>query len=149
MKYALLLITAMILSACGQIKGPAGETGAQGDTGGQGEAGSTGVQGSTGNTGPVGAQGPGGSMGATGATGSTGAAGTDGTSVTTVQLCPGYTTTYPSVFAETAMCITGNLFAVYWDGHNAWLTEIPPGSYSSTSSSAPCSFTVVAGCQVQ
>lgn len=83
-----------------------------------------------------------------GSAGPQGEPGAPGTSIEPVTLCPGYATTYPSVFAEVALCIAGSLYAVYWDSTNAWLTLIPPGRYRSTSSSAVCSFTVSAGCTV-
>jgi hypothetical protein len=65
-----------------------------------------------------------------------------------VQFCTGYTTTYPSVFPEFGFCINSQIYAVYWDGKNAWEGEIVPGYYDSTSTSAPCDFTVSAGCEV-
>lgn len=74
--------------------------------------------------------------------------GTDATPVTAVQFCTGYTTTYPSVFAEYGLCVSGNLYGVYWDGHNSWLSALPPGYYASTSTSAPCNFTIGTGCAV-
>lgn len=69
--------------------------------------------------------------------------------VTMVQFCPGYTTTYPSTFPEFGICISGNIYAVYWDSSNSWLSEVVPGQYLSTSTSAPCTFTVLSNCQIQ
>lgn len=65
-------------------------------------------------------------------------------SVVPVQLCAGSLSQFP----EVALCINNALYAVYWDGHNAWMTLIPPGHYNSTSSTAACSFNVGASCQV-
>jgi hypothetical protein len=62
--------------------------------------------------------------------------------LTTVQFCPNYTVKYPSTFPEFGIVIDNTIYAVYWDGTNAWLTEVPPGNYASTSTSAPCNFTV-------
>ena len=84
-----------------------------------------------------------------GPAGPTGASGSPGTQVIMVQFCSNAgPTAYPSTFPEYAECINGNLYAVYWDGRNAWLAEVVPGYYASTSTSAPCNFTVYANCQV-
>jgi|SRR5581483_6447705 len=89
-----------------------------------------------------------GSVGQTGAQGNQGRDGTDATPVSAVQFCAGYTTTYPSSFPEFGLCLGSDLYAVYWDGRNAWLSEVVPGYYASTSTSAPCDFTVKANCQI-
>jgi len=94
-----------------------------------------------------GAEGDAGQMGATGPKGSTGAAGQDATPVTMVALCGGQQVS-PSAFAEYAMCIQGDLYGTYWDGHNAWTTKLPPGNYSSTSTTLPCNLTVGPNCTV-
>jgi hypothetical protein len=83
-----------------------------------------------------------GAQGATGATGAQGIAGTNSTPVSTVQFCKGYQTNYPGTFPEFGLVISGAIYAVYWDGSNAWLAEVIPGYYASTSTSAPCNFTV-------
>lgn len=80
--------------------------------------------------------------------GPAGPAGVSGTIITPIQFCPGYVTTYPSTFAEVGLCIDNQLYAVYWNGQAA-LTLIPPGAYTSTSTSAPCNFTVLPNCQIQ
>jgi hypothetical protein len=87
-----------------------------------------------------------GAVGETGATGPTGPAGA--ANITMVQFCSGYTTTYSSSFPEFGQCVNGVLYGTYWDGHNAWTSEIPPGEYMSTSTSAPCDFTVGSNCQI-
>lgn len=74
--------------------------------------------------------------------------GKPGTGVSKIQFCPGYTTTYPTTFPEYGTCIEGQLYAVYWDTHNAWEALIVPGYYKSTSTSAPCNFTVFDNCTV-
>lgn len=125
MKY-LLLITLIACGVSGYAGAP-GPDGAKGATGAQGPAGTNGTNGATG---PI------------GLTGATGAAGQAGTQVISEQFCSGYTLSYPSTFPEFGLLINGQLFAVYWDGHNSWLAEIPPGYYASTSTSAPCDFTV-------
>ena len=81
-----------------------------------------------------------------GATGAQGPAGTTGLSV--VKFCSAYTTVYPTTFPEYGLCISGSIYAVYWDNTNAWLAEVVPGSYQSTSTSAPCDFTVSANCEI-
>src|ERR1700722_1539185 len=85
-------------------------------------------------------------VGPQGPAGSPGANGTNATDVTIVQFCPG-TTSYPTSFAEVGEWINNTLYAVYWNG-SAWLTEIPPGAYTSTSTSLPCNFTVQANCVI-
>lgn len=86
--------------------------------------------------------------GQVGAVGATGAPGVDTTPIEMVQFCSGYTTSYPATFPEYGACVAGMLFAVYWDGRNAWLSEVVPGYYASTSTSAPCNFTVGDNCAV-
>lgn len=55
---------------------------------------------------------------------------------------------YPNSFPESGLCIAGKLYAVMWSGGMSWLTEIPPGAYSSTSTGPSCSFTVTSGCSI-
>lgn len=74
--------------------------------------------------------------------GTNGTNGTNATPIVAEQFCKNYTANYPSVFPEFGLLINGSLYAVYWDGKNAWLSVIPPGYYASTSTSAPCDFTV-------
>lgn len=87
--------------------------------------------------------------GTTGPQGQQGPQGVDLDSITMVQFCQGYTTTYPNSFPEFGMCVNNTLYAVYWDQHNSWLAQIAPGYYASTSTSAPCNFTVVSNCGIQ
>ena len=89
-----------------------------------------------------------GSQGVVGNTGADGVPGTPGSVITVVQFCPGYTESY-GTFAEFGWCLGGTLFAVYDGGANdVFLSELPLGAYSSTSTGAPCSFTVGASCAV-
>lgn len=88
--------------------------------------------------GPVGPSGP---QGVPGEIGPEGAAG-----LTTIQFCPG-TPTYPSVFPEVGVCISGNLYAVY-SALGGFLTLLPPGRYSSNAIGSRCSFTVFSNCEV-
>lgn len=66
-----------------------------------------------------------------------------------IKFCPGYDTVYPRTFPEFGMCVSDVLYAVYWDKQNAWLAEVVPGRYDSTSTSAPCSFTVKPMCKIE
>lgn len=91
----------------------------------------------TGPAGPTGAIGPQGPMGLTGPQGP---AGQDANSVVVVKLCPGVTT-YPSKFVEVAFKIAGKLYVVY-SVNNGFLTEMPPGNYSSNAVNSSCNFTV-------
>lgn len=132
MKYAIVIMMALQLAACGK-KGDAGLPGTNGSNGSNGQNGQQGLTGST---------------GATGAQGATGPSGADGTQITPVQLCPSsYVPTYPSVFPETALCINGSLFAVY-SANDGFLTLLTPGGYSSNGINSSCSFTVVSGCTI-
>jgi hypothetical protein len=103
-----------------------------------------------GRRGDVGAVGPMGVPGTSvqGPVGPSGASGADGTIIAVVQLCPGYVPTYPSVFPECALCIDGKLYALFYSPPSSGLTYLPDGTYSSTQTSAPCTF-VVTGCTVQ
>jgi hypothetical protein len=65
-----------------------------------------------------------------------------------VQFCSQYSTTYPNSFPEFGVCLNNVLYVVYWSGTDAWLAEIVPGNYVSTSQTSPCSFTVISGCEV-
>lgn len=86
--------------------------------------------------------------GTTGPQGQQGPAGTDIASVSVVQFCTGYTTSYPGTFPEYGICIANKIYGVYWDHTNSWLAEVVPGAYNSTSTTAPCSFTVASGCLI-
>lgn len=125
--------------------GSTGPAGPQGTIGHQGPQGPTGTPGSNGHDGVPGADGHDGSNGHDG---SIGLPGLPGTVVGAIQFCAGYTTQYPSMFAEFGFCVDDKIYAVYWDGHNSWWTLVPEGTYSSTSTSAPCTFTVGPHCQV-
>lgn len=138
------------------VNGLTGQTGAQGEQGNQGVAGQTGEQGPMGVSGPQGVAGPTGATGQTGPTGSQGNPGvnglngnngTNGSVVTVVQFCTGQTI-YPSSFPEMGLCINNEIYAVYWNGSNAWFAEVVPGEYTSTSSTTPCNFNVSANCVV-
>lgn len=72
--------------------------------------------------------------------------GTNATSVTPVQFCPGVTT-YANEFNELGFCISGSLYAVYSE-NDGFLSEIPPGNYSSDGINASCTFTVEANCVI-
>lgn len=155
------------LAGCGRLQGTPGADGKsiQGDTGEQGLAGNscsvtssaggaliTCEDGSSafisdGTPGANGNDGADGSDGADGADGNDGAPGQDATPIQMVQFCPG-ATTYPSSFPEYGVCVQDRLYAVFWMGGKAWLAEVVPGTYISTSSSVSCSFTVGAACEV-
>jgi hypothetical protein len=55
---------------------------------------------------------------------------------------------YPTRFPEVALCVGGSLYATYWDGHQAWMSHIPPGTYMSTATGLGCTFLVGPNCQV-
>lgn len=135
------LLTLSVLGACGsdtpqQVQGPSGP---KGDPGAVGPSGPQGPQGSIGLPGSVGPMGP---------SGSTGAPGQNATPVTTVEFCPGQGSTTYGHFPEYGLCIGNNLYGLYWDGKNAFLAEIVPGKYISTSTGLQCTFIVDANCKV-
>ena len=126
----------LVITACSDRINTPGLQGPKGDAGKQGQTGQEGIPG------------PQGMPGMPGMPGHDGRPGQDGTSVELIQLCPQFTGSYGS-FPEYAICVENRLFAVYWDGHNSWLAEIYPGSYSSTSSTNACSFTVEENCVIR
>lgn len=66
--------------------------------------------------------------------------GTPGTAISAVKLCPG-DTVYPSTFVEVAFKFDGRLWAVY-STHGGFMTQLPPGRYSSNGVNSRCDFTV-------
>lgn len=83
-----------------------------------------------------------------GTAGAVGPAGTPGTLVVAVEFCPSLgDTVYPSSFPEYGLCIEGNIYAVYWSGTQAFMAEVVPGVYDSTSPQG-CSFTVATDCSI-
>jgi hypothetical protein len=82
-----------------------------------------------------------------GPTGPQGAPGTDLTPINVVQFCPG-TTNYANEFNEVGYCIAGNLYAVY-SANDGFMSEIPPGNYTSDGIGSSCNFTVLANCGIQ
>jgi hypothetical protein len=90
--------------------------------------------------------GPTGAQGSTGSTGPQGPAGAPGTIGTPVQFCPG-TTSYSGEFNEVGFCINGTIYAVY-SANDGFLSEVPPGTYSSDGINASCTFTVGPNCEV-
>lgn len=148
-KFGVTALTLLTLVACQKYQGARGYTGAQGPAGQDGSSCSVmelpnnegALVQCTNGTSVVITNGTNGTDGAVGQKGDTGPAGQNATPVTMVKLCP-EAGSYPSTFPEYAFDFAGTLYATYWDGHNAWTSELYPGSYSSTSTSAPCNFTV-------
>lgn len=83
-----------------------------------------------------------------GATGAQGPQGKPGASVGTIQFCAGQVQSYPTSFPEYGLCIGNELYAVYWDTHNAFLAKITAGTYQATSTGLQCTFTVASNCVV-
>jgi hypothetical protein len=150
-----ICIVASQLSGCGR-EGPMG---AQGNTGPTGAAGSNCTVTSVAASGiapnggsliscPDGTESLvlNGTTGATGATGLQGPTGANGTIVTAAQFCPG-STSYPNEFNEVGFCIGGNIYAVY-STNDGFLSEVPPGEYSSDGVNSSCTFTIGSNCQV-
>jgi hypothetical protein len=97
-----------------------------------GSNGAQGAQGISGLQGPVGPSGP---------QGIPGLNGTNGTQIYMVQLCSGFTPTYPSVFPEYIEQIGTKDYGVYSANGGFW-SYLPPGYYSSNGINASCSFTI-------
>jgi hypothetical protein len=133
--YTILFGLALAMTAC------AGKDGKDGING------SKGAPGLIGPNGPVGPAGPSGIDGADGRDGQDGQNGTNGrnANVDTVQLCPG-AVIYPSNFPEYGLCINDMLYGVYSSQAQAFLAALPPGLYSSTSTTTPCNFSVLPHC---
>ena len=88
-----------------------------------------------------------GAVGQIGPTGPQGAPGIDPTPTTAVQFCPGFTPSYPSVFAEYGICLGGQMYGVY-SANGGFLALLPPGAYSSDGINATCNFEIEANCVV-
>lgn len=73
--------------------------------------------------------------------------GAPGTVVTPIQLCAGFTPTYPSSFPEYAFCIGDKLYGVY-STNGGFMAELPPGNYRSDGVGASCVFTIEPHCVV-
>lgn len=100
-------------------------------------------QGAPGVSGTAGVKGDPGQNGIDGQNGKDGA---DATPVTMVQLCPGVQS-YLGVFVESAICLNGKLYGVY-SANGGFLTELPPGTYSSNAIGSACNLTIGANCVV-
>ena len=70
-------------------------------------------------------------------------------SVSVVQFCPAQGATTYGHFPEYGLCIDNVLYGVYWDNKNAFLAEIVPGTYKSTSTGLGCTFVVASGCLIK
>jgi hypothetical protein len=126
-KSYLVIVMALFTASCG--RGPVGPVGPPGSNGTNGT------------------QGAPGSAGATGATGQQGQPGIDASGVTVVQLCVGCVPVYPSVFAEIAFCIQGNLYGTY-SANGGFSALLNPGAYSSDGINCSCTFTIKPNCEV-
>lgn len=119
-----------------------------GKDGASGSIGTPGEPGRDGSTGPSGADGSSGYDGISivGPSGPPGRDGIDAPRLSMISLCPGITS-YPGVFIEVGICISGQLYAVYSD-HGGFLTLISPGSYHSFAIGSACDLTVGPDCEI-
>jgi hypothetical protein len=144
----------------GSIVGPKGERGDVGPVGPTGEAGTSCSQFPVKATGIVGDMeefggvniicGNGATFLSNGKTGDRGADGKDApvsSMVSAIPFCKRFSQSYPSVFAESGICVNGVLYGVY-SANGGFLAMIPEGTYSSQGINATCTFTVKAGCEV-
>lgn len=127
MKISLMVVMLLSAASCG--RGPIGPAG---------PAGSNGTNGTSGLSG---------SAGATGATGQQGQPGIDSSGVTVVQLCVDCVPVYPSVFAEIAFCIQGNLYGTY-SANGGFSALLTPGAYNSDGINCSCTFIINPNCVV-
>lgn len=146
----LILITLSLTLSCGQPPGgkdgKQGATGPMGLTGPQGQPGATGATGETGSQGANGQTGPAGTNGLPGTTGPMGA---DGTTILPIQFCPNLISSYPSSFPEVGLLINGKIYAVFSTNGQAGLVALLPGSYITTTTGLPCSFTILPNGTIQ
>lgn len=78
--------------------------------------------------------------------GAQGVAGADGTVVSAIQFCSAGTS-YPNTFSEVGFCIGGKLWGVY-SANGGFMTELPPGTYSSNGINSSCTFTIGENCSI-
>lgn len=163
MKYLMILALTLVVSSCGGVSDTRYVQGPKGDPGASGLPGTNGLGCTESQVLPTsvindparyggaviecpngstlisnGAPGANGADGVNGTNGINGLNGSPGTSVSSVQFCAGSANAYP----EVGFALGTAVYGVYWDGRNAWLSYLPPGAYSSTSSSVPCNFTI-------
>lgn len=141
MKLKLLVGTLLLLAACGSTP----EKGDPGVNGSNGKDGSNGLNGQDGHSCSVSKSGAVTTITCPDGTTSTITDGSDPSATRTIELCHA---SHPGTYPEYGLCIDNQLYAVYWDGHNAWMALIVPGTYHSTSSTDSCSFIVGNNCQV-
>jgi len=96
--------------------------------------------------GPVGPQGEAGQS-IVGPPGPTGSPGPSGTIITMKQLCGSCVPTYPSVFAESVMCIDNQLYGVY-SANGGFLSLLTPGTYTSNGINCSCTITIGNDCSI-
>lgn len=82
-----------------------------------------------------------------GPAGQQGLPGNPGSTIQSIQFCPGVPQ-YPSIFPEIGFCIDGSVYAVY-SVNDGFLTEIPPGQYTSNGVGSSCNFTILSNCLIQ
>lgn len=152
-----IIVVLLVMMSAVACKGKDGATGASGSTGVSGNDGVNGRDGNDGTSGTNGTNGHDGSNGVDGHDGApgqsiigpqgpSGAPGVDAPRITIVPLCPGHTS-YPGVFIEVALCIEGQLYAVY-SKNDGFLTLIPPGGYHSNAVGSACDLNVKPNCEV-
>lgn len=66
-----------------------------------------------------------------------------------IQFCSSQGNTTYGHFPEYGICIANRLVAVYWNNKDAFLAEIVPGNYTSTSTGLKCTFQISANCGVK
>lgn len=76
-----------------------------------------------------------------------GSNGTNGTLVIPQQFCPGYVQSYPSTFAESGLCIGGQMYGVY-SANDGFLALMPSGIYQSHGINSDCTFTLSSNCKI-
>lgn len=102
------------------------------------------LNGAKGNNGSKGTNGSNGSNGSNGVNGSNG---TNGTVIVPENFCPGFVQSYPNTFAESGLCIAGQLYGVY-SANDGFLALLPPGTYSSVGINASCTVTIGPNCKI-
>lgn len=153
MKYIEALILALLVTSC--VKGPTGDPGADAippdiQVGPSTHCPSGGLDVTINGYTTVicnGMNGVDGIDGQNGHDGTNGQDGAPGTVIVMVKFCPGVTPHYPNSFPEWGIKIGTGIWAVY-SANGGFLTQLLPGSYTTTGIGTNCNFTITTDGQV-
>jgi hypothetical protein len=89
------------------------------------------------------------SDGKDGIDGTNGVDGKDATGVYMVKFCEDQNDPSYGYFPEFGFCISGKIYATFWDDKNAFTTELSEGWYTTTSTGLKCTFYVGENCTIE